>query len=336
MRRLGLIAAIFLGVVAAAYSGIWWFAAGRIADGVAAWAEEAKAGGLAVSWQELRVAGYPLSFRVELGDFALRDTASPMRPEVHAASLSASARPWRYRDWVIEAPHGLDATLAGMMKIAAATAGGAVSAGEDGGATVWLDLAEAQAEGTAAGGHVAATSADFWAIVPAQAPTSHDQRNLALAFDLHGLTVPEAPPGFAPAIDELALGATVMGAIPGGDPRHAAAAWRDAGGTVELDRFRLDWSGLRVAASGTLALDQDLQPVGAFSGTISGFDKVIAALVASGEMKESDARLARLGLSLLAKPGPDGKPELASSLTIQNGEIYLGPAKLGPAPHIAW
>ena len=27
---------------------------------------------------------------------------------------------------------------------------------------------------------------------------------------------------------------------------------------------------------------------------------------------------------------------IAASLTIQNGEMYLGPAKLGRAPHLAW
>src|SRR5579885_892780 len=283
-RRIGLIVAILV-IVAAAYSGFWWIAAGRIADGVAAWAAEAKADGLAVTWRDLRVAGYPLWFRVELADFALDDAASPLRPELRAASLSARAQ------------------------------------------------AEAAA---AADGHVAARTADFWAIVPARSPAGHDQPDLGVAVDLRGLSVPEAPPGFAPAIDELALGATVMGPIPAGVPRRAAAAWRDAGGTVELDHFRLVWGGLKVAASGTLALDQDLQPIAAFSGTVSGFDAVIAALVASGRMSESDGRLARLGLSLLAKPGPDGKPELASSLTVQNGEIYLGPAKLGPAPRLVW
>jgi len=335
-RRIGLIVAILV-IVAAAYSGFWWIAAGRIADGVAAWAAEAKADGLAVTWRDLRVAGYPLWFRVELADFALDDAASPLRPELRAASLSARAHPWAYRDWTIAAPQGIEARLGGVGRLGAATAAGAVSVGEEGGAAVWLDLADAQAEAAAAAdGHVAARTADFWAIVPARPPAGHDQPDLGLAVDLRGLSVPEAPPGFAPAIDELALGATVMGPIPAGVPRRAAAAWRDAGGTVELDHFRLVWGGLKVAASGTLALDQDLQPIAAFSGTVSGFDAVIAALVASGRMSESDGRLARLGLSLLAKPGPDGKPELASSLTVQNGEIYLGPAKLGPAPRLVW
>ena len=46
--------------------------------------------------------------------------------------------------------------------------------------------------------------------------------------------------------------------------------------------------------------------------------------------------LARLGLSLLAKPGPQGQPQIKTSFTIQNGEMSLGPMKLGNAPRINW
>ncbi len=53
-------------------------------------------------------------------------------------------------------------------------------------------------------------------------------------------------------------------------------------------------------------------------------------------MRAGDARLARLALGMLAKPGPDGRPEIATSFTIQNGEMFLGPAKLGKVPRIDW
>jgi hypothetical protein len=53
-------------------------------------------------------------------------------------------------------------------------------------------------------------------------------------------------------------------------------------------------------------------------------------------MKPSDASLARIGLAMLAKAGPDGRPAITASFTIQNGEMFLGPARLGPAPKIPW
>jgi hypothetical protein len=53
-------------------------------------------------------------------------------------------------------------------------------------------------------------------------------------------------------------------------------------------------------------------------------------------MRATDAGLARLALAMLAKAGPDGKPQIATAFTIQNGQMFLGPAKLGKAPRIVW
>ncbi|MBV8494929.1 MAG: DUF2125 domain-containing protein, partial [Alphaproteobacteria bacterium] len=85
-----------------------------------------------------------------------------------------------------------------------------------------------------------------------------------------------------------------------------------------------------------LALDINLQPIGGFSGSVEGYEELMNALVAAGKMKPSDAQLARIGLAMLAKAGPDGRPAITTSFTIQNGEMFLGPAKLGPAPKISW
>jgi Uncharacterized protein conserved in bacteria (DUF2125) len=148
--------------------------------------------------------------------------------------------------------------------------------------------------------------------------------------------LPLAPPPFAKTVDEIAVGATLMGPVPGGPLRQAAAAWRDAGGTIELERFRLEWGALGITGSGTLALGPDLQPIGGFSGAIQGYDQVMSALVASGRLHAGDIGLARLGLAMLAKAGPNGRPEIRTSFTIQNGEMLLGPIKLGKAPRIAW
>jgi len=64
--------------------------------------------------------------------------------------------------------------------------------------------------------------------------------------------------------------------------------------------------------------------------------ELVSANVAAGRLRASDARLARLALTMLARAGPDGRPEIAASFTIQDGQMYLGPAKLGPAPRINW
>ena len=97
-------------------------------------------------------------------------------------------------------------------------------------------------------------------------------------------------------IDELAFGVTVKGAVPDGPLVQAIAAWRDAGGTIELDHLQLNWGGLGVTANGTIALDQDLQPIGAFSGGIEGFGAILSALVEAGRLSTEQAALAQIAL----------------------------------------
>ena len=91
-------------------------------------------------------------------------------------------------------------------------------------------------------------------------------------------------------IDDLAFGVTVKGAVPDGPLVQAIAAWRDAGGTIELDRLQLNWGGLGATATGTMALDQDLQPIGAFSGGIEGFGAILSALVEAGRLRHRGGR----------------------------------------------
>jgi hypothetical protein len=98
----------------------------------------------------------------------------------------------------------------------------------------------------------------------------------------------------------------------------------------------LRWGALSVTGSGTLALDPNLQPLASFSGAIEGYGELMTALVAAGRLRAGDARLAGLALGMLAKPGPDGRPEIATSFTIQDGEMFLGPVKLGKVPRLDW
>jgi hypothetical protein len=336
-RRTGLLFATVLLILAGGYTAFWFVAAGKIEQSVGEWTEQARAQKINASWKGLRIGGFPFSFRLELSDAALRDEAINPPTEIRMPLLSASAHPWSFGVWHLAAPRGLSAIAAPEGKpaatVSARAAEGAVSAVPEGGATIWLSLDAPRLD---ASEPLAAGRADLWLVLPARAPETHRDSNIALAADLHDVKLPQAPNPFRNLLDELALGVTVKGSIPSGPPRQAATGWRDEGGTAEIDNLTLRWGTLAVSGSGTLALDSDLQPMGAFSGAVEGYDELMSALVAAGRMKASDARLARIGLAMLAKAGPSGRPAITASFTIQNGEMYLGPAKLGPAPKIPW
>ena len=345
-RRLGLLtAAILLVVVSGGYTAFWMIAAGRLKDGVAAWAEAMRGQGLDASWKTARVGGYPFSFRLDLSELRLRGEASAGEFGLGAPTVSGTTGPFNFRDWTVAAPQGIEASLAQhqvpFAHIEATVARGAVSVppdtGASGGTRIWLSLDQAVAEpagepdlrGTAA-------AAQLWVSLPDQPVRSDLDRSLGFAADLHGVRVPAAPAPFTGTIEDLGFGMTLIGSVPSAPPRQAAEAWRRSGGTVELDHLNLDWSGLRIEGSGTLALDSELQPIGAFSGAIEGYDRLFAGLVTAGQMRPAQAGIAQLALGVLAKAGPDGKPRIETAFTIQNGQMYLGPVKLGPAPRIDW
>ncbi|MGH7037305.1 MAG: DUF2125 domain-containing protein [Stellaceae bacterium] len=321
-----------------AYTAYWRIAAGRIRGEFTAWVESARTRKLDISWRKLRVAGFPAAFRLELTAASFRYTGLSPAPVVRLPALTGSARPWDLTDWRLAAPAGLTAEIAGAagrapIRVAARAASGAVAIAPSGGAAIWLTLENTTAERRT---RTAIGLADAWIVLPPQPPRVHTEPLLGIGLHLQQVRLPVAVAPLGKTIDDLSAGLTVKGALPPGPLIRAISAWRDGGGTIAVDHLRLRWGTFGARGAGTLALDRDLQPIGAFSGAIEGYGEILTALVKSGHLRAREAGLARLALTMLAKAGPDGRPEIATSFTIENGEMYLGPARLGPVPRIGW
>jgi hypothetical protein len=336
--RLALVALAALLVIAGAYAGYWYAVAGQIEDGVVAWAQSSRADKIDVSWRNIRVTGFPGAFRVELETALLRDDAVTPSPEIRMPSISGTARPWNFADWRLNAPRGLTAEIARIgervpAKLSAQSAEGTVSVDPAGGWTTRLRLQSPVVE---AGPRIRVNTVDVSVAMPLKPPTRERNAKLVLTLDARDVELPVAIGPLGDRIDEFDLGGTIKGPIPSGKLSEALAVWRDAGGTIELDKLHLRWGTLGATASGTMTLDQELQPSGALSGAVSGYDQILVALAESGQMRATDAGLARIALGLLAKPGPDGKPEVKTAFAIRNGQMFLGPARLGKAPRFSW
>jgi hypothetical protein len=336
--RFSLVVLAALLVIGGGYTAYWLLVARRIEAGIVDWALSQRAEKIDFSWHDMRVSGYPAAFRVDLGSAALRDGAITPSPEVHVPALSGTARPWDFADWRLAAPEGFTAEVAAggahtPAKLMAQTADGVISIGSDGSWTLWLTLGGTTVD---AGAPMRVGSAHATVTMPPRLSHPHADPVMALAVEASQIKLPLAVGPLGDAIDELDFGATVKGGMPSGKLPDALASWRDAGGRIELDNLRLKWGALHATATGTVALDPELQPTGGVSGTIQGYDQILTALVQNGQMRASDAGLARIALTFLAKAGPDGKPEIRTAFTIQNGQMFLGPAKLGRVPHITW
>jgi hypothetical protein len=115
------------------------------------------------------------------------------------------------------------------------------------------------------------------------------------------------------------------------------SAWRDAGGALDVKEFDLDWPPIAVSGNGTLALDNGLQPMGAFTLKFRGFFEALDGLAAEGMVTRDQAGTARLVLGLLAKRPPEGgPPELTAPFTAQDRQLAVGPLKLMEIPAVTW
>ena len=148
------------------------------------------------------------------------------------------------------------------------------------------------------------------------------------------------PPGTrlltADPIENLSVDATVKGPIPTAPVQEALAAWRDAGGVMEVNGFGFAQGPLRLTGNATLALDPELQPEGAGTVTAAGLGETVELLIRDGIIPPDRAPAARATARALEKPGPDGKPQATIGLSLQNRTLRFGPVPLLTLQPIDW
>lgn len=318
MRRFFLVIFASIAVALAAYTGYWFRMSDRLRVGVTRWADARRAEGRSLGWDEMAVDGYPLAFRVRLRN-AVLDGMQPLPYEVLAPTLIGEARPWDLQRWRLTAPAGIRVAAPSETEtISADGLDGNLTLGSSDGTVVDLVARHAIASGVVSG-----LGADRVAVrlaLPDHALADHRDTAFAATIQLDQATLPTALPPFGSTIELLNVEGTLKGAPPSGPLRPALDAWRAAGGTIELQQGTLRWGSLAMTATGTLALDEALQPMGAFTATIENQNAIVDAAVAGGALRAGNANAVKLVLGLLAKPGPDGKQQLTVPISLQNGD----------------
>ena len=141
-----------------------------------------------------------------------------------------------------------------------------------------------------------------------------------------------------PTIAHLAVDGAVDGPIPRGiDLATRLAGWRDGGGTLPVQTMSLQWGPLALSGSATLALDEELQPMGAATVRMAGWGEALDALVRAHVVPSRTALAAKAVLSLLArKPQEGGPDEVEVPLTDQERTLSFGRIPLTRLPGIVW
>lgn len=292
--------------------------------------------GYRVDLDTLAVAGFPARFDITVAGYSV---ATPGGVTGEGRSIRAGGSVIDFlldRSVAIEAAAEQTVTLAGVPPLTVRLAGAE-------GAVRLAGLTAPQPQG----GHVVAR--DVVLSAPGETLTI-DQASVAQSVPLErdgqtdpgfgGLTVvlqaiglPEGMGRGQPdLIERIAADLAITRPWPVRPAVPDLAAWRDAGGVVEVLDFQLDWGAVQLAASGTLSLDADLQPTGRLDATVVGLDQLIQAV--AGEGGQGDIGLT--GISLGGLFGGGGDQGVTLPLTIAGGRIGLGPVPLARLPRIVW
>ena len=338
---------IAFAVAAILYVVFWFVIAFGLRDGAVEWAETRRQEGYTVNYSGLLLDGFPFLMRLTLSDPGLGYPASDVPWAWQSEGLTVEMRPWN--PWRLTImPTGaltLGLTIGGEpvtyvgladeIAIGLGLAGGWPKSGELTVSGLNLSLADENGD---SGESIAVKTMRLQALRDA----ADDADHRTVTFDLHlqaeGL---ETPAGvFLPLgnrVDNLVLDASVLGAIPAGWLPESLAAWRDRGGTVEVPRMEFIYGPLIARAEGTLALDGDMQPIGAFTAKFQGFFEIVDALRKQGLIRSVDAITAKVVLGALARRPRDGGPaSLNLAITLQNRKVFAGPVSLLDLPAIDW
>jgi hypothetical protein len=336
MRRLLTIVTTVVVVLAAAWCSFWFYAAKDIETRLAAWAAMQRSQGLGAEYGSVTVTGFPLSWHTHVAAPAMSG-AGPTRWEWRGEEVTAEIRPWAIHDVPVTFP-GLHRVSGGAgrvaedMAIRAARPEGRILLTSDGRlARLTLDLGDAQIQRLPDPGLATAKRVRL-SLSPHRVPDGtyrNDVLDLSLAIDT--LTVPE-PPRYAlgPMIAAAQIDASVKGPLPMGPLGESVAAWREAGGVIEVSRRALRWGPLDADGDGTVALDAANRPLGASTMRIRGYTETVDALTAAGVMRPRDAGTLKVALNLFARQNGSGARELSVPITAQDGRLFVAGFNLFP------
>ena len=330
VRKSALTLLSLLIVLSAAYTGYWFYAREIAIRSIDAWATQRRAEGYDVAYETPQVSGYPLLVRTVLDRPKLGRSGFVWRGE----RLEIELQPWNFQRVRIDldGKHWIEREDAAERIVLSPSEAAIVAQFSDRGRMADASLLLRDLQMLDPGGKPVLRAAEIWleAAAPDRAPTGHTETSLDLSLSAADILLPKTADGpLGRSVEKIRADLQVRGAVRNGEIDAALEAWRRSGGTVDVDWFHLAWGEFDLRATGTIALDAQARPLGAFSTDIRGHNRALDALVAHAGLKQNAATVAKVALSLLAKPPPEGgAPVLTVPVTAQDGHLYAGPLKI--------
>lgn len=333
--KIGLLAFFCLAGVSAVY-GIWWFVvANQFESSLDAWIEQQQAQGITVTYKRRTQSGFPNAIQIKLASPQL----SSERPGLgtwSAEQLTLRIQPWAINHLAFDASgrhqwqdpsSGRDQTMqatARKMAGAAELTNGRLS-------SITSKIESLVIDGFQGAEKLQMAESEFYF-------TQLLTATPAFKIRLHNILLPpsaEAPLG--DRIGHFDAKGTLNGAIEMRSWPQALVLWRDSGGTLDFDAIDLNYPPLRMRGDGTLALDEDMQPVAALSVKAEGFFEAIDALHGRGYIPLGTSFAVKIALGVMSVKPQDGSDAyLDLPISLQDQFLYAGSIKLLKLRPIHW
>lgn len=327
-------------VVTVLWIAAWFVAVAQYHSVIDGWIATQRAAGYQVSYENRMTVGFPHHIMLRFDNLRWKNNDGILFSADH---MFLSARPWQWQKF--------RAKFKGHVEIAAPLdndPGSLVLGGEEGHAFVDLNY-----DGTWKASYVAldhahiglapnyvfsADSLEASALRPDTEPKDRHDTGLTLEGQATNITVPpNMREPFGPMITTMAANFRVMDHVPDFRKKQSMNIWNQDSGVVEFDKLHMEWGLLNVTAKGTLGFDDDLQPEGAFSSSLGGYQIVLKALKDYGFIAPRQEAMMDSALTLFAKPTGSGESAAIDlPITVQLGGVFFGPLKIFGFPEIQW
>ena len=138
-------------------------------------------------------------------------------------------------------------------------------------------------------------------------------------------------------IERFRIKLQVLGQLKRPIDRETLTAWRDDGGTIEISALEARYGSLQMVASGTMALDHQLQPLAAMSVKLQGYVTALDQLRAARVIGAREVAIAKLVLGALSRRELDGGPAAVRlPFNTRNGFLTAQGIKLFAIPPVVW
>jgi hypothetical protein len=321
----------------------WRIAADRLRTGYHDWLAQQTAQGWDIGSGPLSIGGWPRAATVTVPNLTLRHAGPTIPGDVNVASAGITLSVSLFN------PTNLELSLMGPMHVRAAELPDVIVTGDEASVLVPLQQTDSLSVALHANGlrleaatgawHVTVGLLNANAVTAAASPTDQSQPAARFSMSSEAIALPAGvkwPLGSN--ISSLSMDGRMNGKLPTTrDVRGWAEAWRDGGGSLEITHLAMGWGPLGLTSSATLALDDQLQPMGSGNGRIVGYAETLDRLAAAGTLTKSAATAAKAVLSLMAETSDADQPSSVDvPLTLQYRTLSMRQIPLIRLPEMDW